>query len=55
MKSYKLSFCEMKKSNNSITEIIVNDGVEINSKRLEEFHLWVTDNLNSDCCYKIKY
>lgn len=49
MDSVRLSFCRIIKLNDSIAEVIVNDGVEIDSSMLEEYHEWIENNLADPC------
>ena len=45
METHKLSFCKINKLNDSIAEVIVNEGVEVNSDMVEEYHGWLAANL----------
>lgn len=47
MDSYKLSFCKINKLTNSVAEIIVNEGVEMDLAMVREYHRWISENLSS--------
>lgn len=49
MDSYKLSFGKINKLNDSIAEIIVNEGVEMNLKMVKEYHIWISEHLLDPC------
>ena len=49
MESSKLSFCKINKVSESIAEIIVYDGIEVDLKMVEEYHKWISENLSTPC------
>ena len=49
MNSHELSFCTINKIDDSIAEIIVNDGIEIDIDMVAEYHAWIDDKLSTPC------
>lgn len=49
MDSYKLSFGKINKLNDSIAEIIVDEGVEMDLKMVKEYHIWIAEHLLDPC------
>ena len=47
MKSYELSFGTIIKLNNNLAEVIVDDGVEMNSSQVKEYHDFLSKNLKT--------
>ena len=47
MKSYELSFGTIIKLNNNFAEVIVDDGVEMNSSQVKEYHDFLSKNLKT--------
>jgi hypothetical protein len=45
METHKLSFCKINKLNDSVAEVIVNEGAEVDSEMVEEYHGWLAANL----------
>lgn len=47
MEQYRLSFCNAIKLNANLAEFIVDEGVELNLARVDEYHDWIETNLQS--------
>lgn len=47
MKSYKLSFGTIIKLGNNLAEVIVDDGIEMNSSQVKEYHDFLSENLKT--------
>jgi len=45
----KLPFCNITRLDDSIAEVIVNEGVEINLEMVEDYHAWIDENLAQSC------
>ena len=49
MELHKLSFCKIKKLSDSIAEVIVHEGKEVDLEMVAEYHQWITENLSAPC------
>jgi hypothetical protein len=47
MQRYRLSFCNAIKLGDDIAELIVDEGVEFNLARVDEYHAWIAGHLQS--------
>lgn len=47
MERHRLSFCNVIKLNDDLAEFIVDEGVEFNLARVNEYHAWIEANMRS--------